>query len=142
MESIFENLYVNRDLQGVLFSSVCSKYSLTRTELLILLVLREDALNTAKDIVDKLKLAKSHVSTSVRDLEERGYIKSRYEGDDHRTIHLQLCESAAEIVKAGREAQNEFISIICDGFSSEERRKLKNYIERMTANANEYLKNK
>lgn len=142
MESIFENIYVNRDLQADLFSSVCSKYGLTRTELLVLLFLGKNTRNTATDIVDKLKIAKSHVSASVRDLEERGYVKSKYEGNNHRTVHLQLCDNTAEIIKAGEDVQDEFISIICKGFSPEERHTLKEYIQRMTANANAYLKDK
>lgn len=139
MESIFENLYVNRDLQASLFSSVCSKYNLTRTELLVLLFLGKNTHNTATDIVNKLKIAKSHVSASVRDLEERGYVTSNYEGNNHRTVHLQLCDNTMDIIEAGEDVQNEFISIICKGFSPEERRMLKDFVQRMTANANEYL---
>ena len=142
METIFENLYVNRELQATLFAAICSKYKLTRTELLILLFLRKNTRNTATDIVEKLKITKSHVSASVRDLEERGYITSNYEGNNHRSIQLQLCSSASDIIKAGDNVQNEFISIICQGFSPEERLRLKDYVQRMTKNANDYLKDK
>ncbi len=72
MDSIFENLYVSRELQAILFASICSKYKITRTELLILLLLKNNVLITATDIVNKLKIAKSHVSTSVRDLDNAG----------------------------------------------------------------------
>lgn len=140
MDSIFENLYVNRELQSLLLASICSKYRLTRSELLVLLFLGENVQDTAADIVENLKIAKSQVSASVRDLEERGFIRSNYEGNNHRSIHLRLCENAAEIVRAGECVQKEFLSIICRDFSTEERRALKDYIARMTNNANEYLK--
>lgn len=81
MDSIFENLYVNRELQSSLFASVCSKYQLTRTELLVLLFLGKNARNTATDIVENLKIAKSHVSASVHDLEERGFVRTIAEPD-------------------------------------------------------------
>ncbi len=143
MENIFESLYVIRDLQAELFSSVCSKYNLTRTELLVLLFLGKNTQNnTATDIVNKLKIAKSHISASVRDLEERGYVKSSFEGNNHRTIHLQLCDNTAEIIRAGEGIQNEFISVICKGYSPEERRTLEDFVQRMTANVNEYMNNK
>lgn len=140
MDSIFENLYVNRELQSSLLASICSKYQLTRTELLVLLFLGENVHNTATDIVENLKITKSHVSASVHNLEKRGFIRSNYEGNNHRSIHLQLCDNASEIVRAGEMVQNEFLSIVCRDFSPEERCVLKDYIVRMTKNANEYLK--
>ena len=141
MENIFENLYVHWDLHTALLSSVCSKYHLTRTELLVLLFLKKHTSNTATDIVNQLKITKSHVSSSVRDLEERGFVKSTFEGQNHRTIHLQLCDNASEIVKAVEGVQRKFISILCKSFTGEEKRALKRYVQRMTTNANEYLKN-
>lgn len=142
MKSIFENLYANKDLQASLFSSVCSKYHLTLTELLVLLFLKNDSRNTATDLAGKLKIAKSHISASIRDLEERGYLTSRYEGNNHRSIHLSLCDNAKDIIQSGEEIQAKFISIICKGFSETEKQRLKGYIQRMTANANEYLEKK
>lgn len=143
MNSLLENLYVNRELHSVLLNSICAKYKLTRTEMLVLLFLRKNmSYDTATDIVEKLKITKSHVSASVRDLEERGYLKGNYEGQNRRTIHLQLCDDAEEIIKEGESIQDEFTSIICRGFSEEEKGILKNYIQRMTENANEYLRNR
>ncbi|MGN0168332.1 MAG: MarR family winged helix-turn-helix transcriptional regulator [Acetatifactor sp.] len=140
MNSILENLYTNRELHSVLFDSICTKYRLTHTEMLVLLFLRENVpCDTATDIVEKLKITKSHVSASVRDLEERGYLKGNYEGHNRRTIHLQLCDNASEIVRAGETAQNEFLSILCQGFSEEEKSRLQSYVQRMTENANRYL---
>ena len=142
MDSILENLYVSRELQAILFASICSKYKITRTEVLILLLLKNNVLITATDIVNKLKIAKSHVSTSVRDLEQRGYVNSSFEGNNHRSIHLQLCDNALDIVLAGENIQNKFISILCNGFSEDELQTLKQYVQRMSLNANEYINKK
>lgn len=141
MDSIIENLYVSRELQTLLFGSVCAKYGLTRTEMLMLLFLGKNVrCDTATDIVQKLKITKSHVSASVRDLEERGLVKGCYEGNNHRTIHLQLCDDAEDIIKAGETVQDKFLSVICQGFSDEEKDVLRGYLQRMTENANEFLK--
>lgn len=141
MDSILENLYVSRELQSMLFGTVCAKYGLTRTEMLVLLFLGKNVCHdTATDIVQKLKVTKSHVSASVRDLEERGYIRGCYEGRNRRTIHLQLCDEAEDILKAGQTVQDKFLSVICRGFSDEEKSVLKGYLQRMTENANEFLK--
>lgn len=140
MESITENIYVNRDLQNELFGSVCSEYGLTRMELLILLFLSRSTKNTATDIVERLRVAKSHVSASVRELEEQGYIEPVYEGSDHRAVHLRLRKKADEIIRAGERAQDEFIAIVCRGFSQSEREQLRDFIVRMNDNVIEYFK--
>lgn len=140
MQSITENIYVNRDLQNELFNSVCSKYGLTRMELLILLFLANNAGNTATDIVERLRVAKSHVSASVRDLEEQGYIEPVFEGNDHRAVHLKLREKADQIIKEGERVQEKFVSIVCKGFSERERAMLKDFILRMNYNVIEYFK--
>ncbi len=140
MNRIFENLYANRELHAVLFGSICEEYDLTLTELLVLLFLdKSENGDTATDIVEELKITKSHVSASVRDLEERGYIEGGYEGRNRRTVHLRLCEKSKDVIAAGRRVQNDFISIVCRGFSSDELSALKDYTRRMTENTNRYL---
>lgn len=141
IEGIIDNLYVNRELFSALFFPVCAKYKMTKTEMLVLLFLSNDSeYDTASHIVNKLKITKSHVSASVRDLEERGYLHGSYEGHNHRTIHLQLCGNAAEIIREVKKAQNEYLSVISHGFTEEERKTLESYIKRMNDNANRYLK--
>ena len=88
---MFENLYACKELHSILFYSICEKYNLTIAEILVLLYLAGAKGNdTAKDIVDKLKLTKSHVSLSVRSLKKRGYLTGSYEDGNHRTVHLSL----------------------------------------------------
>ena len=71
MEGIIENLYVNKELYSSLLLPVCNKYKLTMAEMLVLLFLSKNAgSDTASDIVNKLKITKSHVSASVRDLKK------------------------------------------------------------------------
>lgn len=140
MYGIIDNLYVNRELYSALFIPVCAKYKITMTEMLVLLFLSRNAKSdTASDIVDELKIAKSHVSTSVRNLEERGYLQGSYVGRNRRTIHLQLCDNAMEIIREGKKVQEKFLSIISRGFAEEEIRIFASYIRRINDNANDYL---
>lgn len=140
MYGIIDNLYVNRELYSALFLPVCAKYKITMTEMLVLLFLSRNAkFDTASDIVDKLKIAKSHVSASVRDLEERGYLQGNYVGRNRRTIHLQLCDNATEIIREGKKVQEEFLSIISRGFTEDEIKIFASYIKRINDNANDYL---
>lgn len=142
MNIMLENLYVCKELYSFLFHPICSKYGLTPAELLVLLFLASNAeCDTAKDIVDKLKITKSIVSVSTRDLEERGYIKGEYFGRNRRTIHLQLCDTAKDIIAEARNVQSQFRSVLGNGFSNEELFLFETYLQRATDNINTYLKN-
>ncbi len=140
MEGFIENLFINRGLYSAMFVPVCAKYQLTMTEMLVLLFLSKDtAGDTASAIVDKLRITKSHVSASVRDLEERGYVQGSYTGRNHRTIHLHLCDTAAEIIREGKQAQQAFLSVISRGFTEEELHTLGDFIRRINRNVEDYL---
>lgn len=142
MDTILETLYKSKELYSSLFYPVCVKYKLTLAELLVLLLLADHReCDTARDIVDRLKLAKSHVSVSVRNLEKRGYLKSGYEEHDRRRIHLQLCDAAADAVAAAQETRQCFLAIVGQGFSEEELENLADYLRRVTDNMSAYLRN-
>ena len=142
MNAVLENLYVSRDLLSSLFGQVCTKYSLTPAEVLVLLFLANNReYDTAKDIVDKLRIAKSHVSVSVKNLEERGYLKGRYQENNRRTIHLRLCELSGDAVAEARRVQERFLAVLGQGFSEEELAVFTNYLRRVNGNMNAYLKN-
>ena len=140
MNTALENMYAGRELQSVLFYSVCAKYGLTLAELLVLLYLAGNkSAGTATDIVDKLKLTKSHVSMSVRALKKRGYLKGTYEKGDRRTIRLSLCEAAALPVAEAKDAESRFIAIMENGFSEKDREVFQDYLSRATYNMNAFL---
>lgn len=143
LEGMIESLYINRGLYYALFVPVCGKYKLTMTEMLVLLYLaKNQQCDTASDIVDRLKITKSHISASVRDLEERGYLQGSYMGRDRRTIHLRLRDEAAKIVREGNQVQQEYLSVVSRGFSEEEIRTFGSYLERINANVEDYLQNR
>lgn len=68
--SLFKKIY-DQSLEPV-----CKKYQLTRMELDILLFLANNpGYDTAKDIIERRRLTKSHVSMSLKDLERRVWCK-------------------------------------------------------------------
>ena len=92
------------------------------TEMVILLYLdKHGPGGTAADIVERLKITKSHISTSVRDLTQRGYLRGSHAGNDHRAIHLRLCGEAGQVAREGRRVQEEFLRVLLDGFDGAER---------------------
>ena len=140
MDVVMENLFVGRDLYTKMLGGLCEKYKLTLSEILVLLFLANNKeYDTAKDIVNKLRLAKSHVSVSVRNLIENGYLQGGYSGKDRRTIHLKLCEKSAPVVNDARERMDDFKSVVMNGFDADDQQKFKFYLQRVTENINIYI---
>ena len=141
MYNLLENIFASKELYVNVLNPVCAKYNITQTEMVVLLFLADNPQHdTATDIVERRRLTKSSVSMAVRTLQERGFITGNFVAGNHRSIHLKLCEPVKAIVEEGRMARNTCLSILMDGFTTEEAQNLKNYFERVTANINAYHK--
>ena len=88
-----------KKLYTVSLEPVCKQYDLTRMELDILLFLANNPqYDSAKDIIERRKLTKSHVSTSIKSLTKNNYLKPVYLPNNKKTVHLKLLNSADEII--------------------------------------------
>ena len=120
---------------------VCVKHSITRMELDILLFLANNpCFDTATDIIEVRYLSKSQVSSSIKLLEQRGYLRKEYLECNRKTAHLKICEGAMDIIHDGQEAQEKFVSIMLEGFSQEEVDSMKKHNGHIMRNINAYLK--
>lgn len=129
-----------RSLYTLCTEPVCRRYSITRTELDILLFLADNpGLDTAAEISGLRCLAKSHVSTSLRSLERNGYIAKTAEAGDKRRIHLMLTEAADAVVRAGKQQQAAFADIILSDIGREELQHFHECIVQMENNIKKYL---
>lgn len=112
---------------------------MTHTEIIILLFLANNPkLNTATDIVRGRRLTKSAVSMSVRTLQDKGLVTGGFQDGNHRSIHLNICDVAANIVKEAEEAQNAYFSILSNGFSKDELEHFSRFFERVSDNIKSY----
>jgi Transcriptional regulators len=120
---------------------ICQKHDVTRMELDILLFLANNpCFDTASDIVEMRYLSKSQVSASVKMLEARGYIRKEYAGDNRKTVHLTICDTASGVVADGKEAQERFLAIMMEGIPQEELDSMRRCMSRILENIDEYLK--
>lgn len=141
MKKLLENIFMSRGLYQTILNPVCTKYGITQTEATVLLFLANNPhFDTARDIVERRRITKSAVSAATRDLQERGLIKGKFANGNHRSIHLTICDSAKEIVEEGNRAQNDFLSVLTDGFSEKEKAEFRRYFERVTENISAYNK--
>ena len=85
-----------------LTKAVCDKFDLTQMEYDILMFLYNNPqYNTAADIVKVRKSTKSHVSTSLKMLEDKGFIKKRISEENKKRIEITLMDNAQEMITDG-----------------------------------------
>ncbi len=116
------------------------RHGLTQLEVDILLFLANNpAYDTARDIVEKRHLAKSHVSVGVDALAARGMLDRRKREGNRKTIHLCLTAAAAPVVEEGRAVQQQYAGMLLQGFSGEERRELFRLLDKVSENVDRVL---
>lgn len=140
MENIFRHYAASESLYTATVTPVCEKYGLTYMEFTILMFLANNPLfDTASEIVKYRHLTKSHVSMSIRSLQNKGLVKGQYHEPNHRTIHLKLLEQAEPIISDGRTAQQAFGNILFSGFSESDYKQLSAYMEKIDRNITEHI---
>ena len=141
MENVFSHYAANENLYTATVSPVCEKYGLTYMEFTVLMFLANNPqFDTASDIVKYRHLTKSHVSMSIRSLEDKGLLKGEYHKPNRRTIHLTVLNAADAIVAAGREAQQEFGKILFSSFSDSEYKQFISFMYRIDKNIADHNK--
>lgn len=104
-----------------LTKSVYDQYELTQMEYDILMFLYNNPqYRTAADIVKVRKSTKSHVSTSLKSLEDKGFVEKKQGKDNKKHIEIVLLDSAQKIIQAGLNVQSKFIRNMFEGLTEEE----------------------
>ena len=125
----------------MLTRKVCEKYQLTQMEYDILIFLHNNPQhNTAAEIVKIRKSTKSHVSSSLKNLENRGLVERIQSVDNKKHIEIVLLEKAVPIIEDGIKVQKEFEKTLLQGLSEEEKRICVEVFNKICKNADEYLK--
>lgn len=123
-------------------SSVCEKYQLRQLEYDILMfIYNNPEYNTAADIVRIRKSTKSHVSISLKVLEDRGFIERRVDKDNKKHVTIHLLQLANEVIEDGKWAQKEFAQDMFEGLSEEEIKVFMNVFQKVYENAERMISN-
>lgn len=140
MENLFSHYAANENLYTATVSPVCDKHGLTYMEFTVLMFLANNPqFDTASELVKYRHLTKSHVSMSIRSLEDKGLIKGAYHDSNKRTIHLTVLSTADRIVADGREAQKEYGRILFYGFSPFEYQLFSAFMKRIDQNIVDHI---
>ena len=97
--------------------------------------------NTAADIVRIRKSTKSHVSISLKVLEDRGFIERRVDKDNKKHVTIHLLQLANEVIEDGKWAQKEFAQDMFEGLSEEEIKVFMNIFQKVYENAERMISN-
>ncbi len=125
----------------LLSGRVCDEYGLTQMEYDILMFLHNNPQhNTAAEIVKVRKSTKSHVSISLKNLENKGLVERIQSETNKKHIEIVLLDKAELIVEAVINAQKEFAQDVLSGLTEEEKRMCINVFNKICNNAEEHLK--
>ena len=125
----------------LLSGEVCERYELTQMEYDILMFLHNNPqFNTAAEIVKVRKSTKSHVSTSLKSLENNGLIRRIQSEDNKKHIEIVLLDKAEIIVEAGLNMQKQFAQNVLNGLTEEEIHMCISVFNKICSNAEKCLK--
>lgn len=125
----------------LLSGEVCDRYGLTQMEYDILMFLHNNPqFNTAAEIVKVRKSTKSHVSTSLKSLENNGLIRRIQSEDNKKHIEIVLLDKAEIIVEAGLNMQKQFAQNVLNGLTEEEIHMCISVFNKICSNAEKCLK--
>ena len=124
----------------LLSGEICDRYELTQMEYDILMFLYYNPQhNTAAEIVKIRKSTKSHVSTSLKKLEDEGFIEKVQSKENKKHIEIILLDKAELIVEAGIAVQKKFAQDVLAGLTEEEIRMCIHIFDKICNNAEEHL---
>ena len=123
--------------------SICEKFGLTQMEYDILMFLHNHPqFNTAADIVKVRKATKSHVSTTLKTLEDNGLVRKIQSPDNKKRIEIELLGPAKKIIQEGLNVKTEFVNNLFQGLTEEEMRMWQSIFVKVCNNAEKCLKEK
>ncbi|MFR3430383.1 MAG: MarR family winged helix-turn-helix transcriptional regulator [Holdemanella porci] len=108
---------------------------------ILMFIYNNPAYNTAADIVRIRKSTKSHVSTSLKVLEDRGFIERRVDKDNKKHVTIHLLQLANEVIEDGIWAQKEFAQDMFEGLSEEEIKVFMSVFQKVYDNAERMISN-
>ena len=125
----------------LLSGEICDRYELTQMEYDILMFLYHNPQhNTAAEIVKIRKSTKSHVSASLKKLEDEGFIERVQSKENKKHIEIFLLDKAELIVEAGLNAQKEFAINVLSGMTEEEKHMCMKVFDKICNNAEKCLR--
>ena len=131
----FDTLSQSQKIYTRQLEPVCHKWELTRSELDVLLFLYNNPhYSRAADIVVHRGMTKSHVSLSVVNLEQRGFLERQFSAEDRRAANILLTPQGRQVAAEGKQSQQHFFEALYQDITEEEFRLWEAVTEKIRAN--------
>ncbi len=138
---ILTHMLYGRKLYEALFSDFQADVELSQTEIDILGFLSNNPdMNTSVQIAQYRMIPKASISKTVDSLCQKGLLVAQRDEGDRRRVHLLLTEPAEPIVAQIQAVQQQYGAVLTRGFSEEELAMVFRFMDRMTKNAQDMLK--
>jgi DNA-binding MarR family transcriptional regulator len=85
-------------------------------------------------LAKELDITPATAGTMVKRLEKIGYVKRKRDAEDERISNVYLTDEGRSLSARLRELQDKMERMVFDGFSTEERETMKNYLNRIMDN--------
>lgn len=115
---------------------IMEEYGLRPVELDILEFITKENIDTAKEIIHRIRLSKSHISKSLEHLLEKGLINMKEDEDDRRVMRITLTEASYKVIDKVNVAYEQCRQILTEGVSEEELQVFRRVIRQMNDNVN------
>lgn len=134
----YEILILGKQLKTLLEKKslpIMQKYDLRKVELDILsfLAYHRDG-DTAKDIMLTKHISKAHISKSLDNLKQRGYIRLEEDIEDHRRVHIFLTANAEPVLQTFLEVRQECKVLLFQNISQIEKDSLHEILKKVQKN--------
>lgn len=105
------------------FTDLLEHCGMTQMEMDILLFFaNHPQYDTAADLIKIRALSKSHVSSAIDRLVNKGYLQRVYQKGNRKVIHLKLLPSAQTLVESGQSCQAQFATLLCRDIATDDLR--------------------
>lgn len=90
--------------------------------------------DTAKDISNTHHFSKAHISKSVDNLRQRGYIILAEDKEDHRCLHIQITPRGLPVIREYEQIRLQVVEKLFMGVTEEERSCMRNVLKKVMGN--------
>ena len=140
-EAFWDNVLLFKGAYDQALDPVAQRWSLTRMELDLLLFLANNPThNTAAEAVRLRQWTKSHVSSAVHSLQDKGLLAAAHPEGNRKTLLLTPLPAAGDAIRDGKEAQGAFFRAMRRGFTRSEERAIDAIAEKISRNLRNILR--
>lgn len=137
MDSDFEKLLSGQQFKKLydkMSNLITEKYGLHKIEIEILLFLRKEQYDTARDIAETKYFSKAHISHAIEYLTERGYLVGKPDEQDRRCVHLSLTKEAEPVCEELIKLRAGLLEIVYRDITEEEKAVMRQVAKKVARN--------